>query len=193
LGDVVLRWTEKRIKLLLALREPQRFSRLKELTGLSDYGLTKALRTLQERGLVKKLPTEEYVLTCRGQLFAKNFESYKLPSSRLVVCRRSLKPVRVRMVVRDVEWKCRRPPFNVNKGVIELEWCAMDRTVDFIGLERKIREVAGEREWIAEDLVAEIASLIEEKGIALRYVKLRFSETDKIGVEVSYGQPRLHP
>jgi len=109
------------------------------------------------------------------------------------VQRKTCKPVRVRMLVKDVEWKCRRPPYNVNKGVIELEWCALDRTVDFIELEKKIREVAGKGKWIAEDLVAEIASLIEEKGIALRYVKLRFSETDKIGVEVSYGQPRLHP
>jgi DNA-binding HxlR family transcriptional regulator len=59
---------KKREQLLIALKEgPKRFTDLLRITGLSNMGLTKALRDFIEEGLVAKLPSGEYVLTEKGK------------------------------------------------------------------------------------------------------------------------------
>jgi DNA-binding HxlR family transcriptional regulator len=59
---------KKREQLLIALKEgPKRFTDLLRISGLSNMGLTKALRDFVEEGLVAKLPSGEYVLTEKGK------------------------------------------------------------------------------------------------------------------------------
>jgi DNA-binding HxlR family transcriptional regulator len=59
---------KKREQLLIALKEgPKRFTDLLRISGLSNMGLTKALRDFIEEGLVAKLPSGEYVLTEKGK------------------------------------------------------------------------------------------------------------------------------
>jgi len=59
---------KKRERLLIALKEePKRFTDLLRISGLSNMGLTKALRDFIEEGLVAKLPSGEYVLTEKGK------------------------------------------------------------------------------------------------------------------------------
>lgn len=64
---------------MLALREgPLRFKELLAASGLSDVGLIKALKDLQRRGIIRKLPDGRYVLTDEGRRVVEELEVYEL-------------------------------------------------------------------------------------------------------------------
>lgn len=65
----------KRERLLLALKKgPRHFKELLAASGLSDVGLIKALRDLQTKGIIVKLPDGRYVLTEEGRRLAEELE-----------------------------------------------------------------------------------------------------------------------
>lgn len=62
----------------------------------------------------------------------------------------------VRATIRNVEFKCKASG-RISKYTITVEWEVTDgRTIEFHSLEEWVRELARSREWLIEELVAEI-------------------------------------
>lgn len=62
----------------------------------------------------------------------------------------------VRATIRNVEFRCRASG-RISKYNITVEWEVTDgKTIEFTSLESWIREFARSREWLIEELVAEI-------------------------------------
>lgn len=85
------------ILLLLCSGEPKTYSQLKQLTSISDTGLSNNLETLQNRGLLMKVNGVGYMTTTQGGLVARQLRLvseatlHKL-ARRLVILQKLVEP-----------------------------------------------------------------------------------------------------
>ncbi|BEP17360.1 hypothetical protein PYJP_07120 [Pyrofollis japonicus] len=94
---------------------------------------------------------------------------------------------RIRACIRHVPWHCRIKD-NTTVSDICVEWTADNKSLEYNALDNLVRSIASSKQWSAEELIAELKQVLEQKLGTQVTVTMRFEEKKDLEIELTLGK-----